>query len=652
MSWKSIAVSMLVAGGCTDAPGAQDRDARFDDSDASFDEHVDAQIFHPDAGSSIDAGVVDCSITPDARVCGCTRFVVPEGKGSGDSAADPIGSIARALMGSAAGAVVCVGARDESCRAAFDESFAMPPGVVLRGGFRAGATDFTDDPACETVVRATDPRGVVFGRTATEATEIEGMTLVGEDGGASSAVTVEGAGTLTRVRILGGSARESIGLSAIGADALAVVRQSEIAGADGVGTSTGVYVEDGRARVIGCEVRGGHAYGASRAVHAVRGRDVEVFGNDLVAAGSAPRSVAIDFEGAYGGRLGANRVVRASLSSRLSAGMSLVDCDPSVPIAIEHNERIDGGGSEVASYGIFAERCRIEVIDDLAIVGASALTENARALECRGAGTHCYVFLSTLIGSEDSAADARAIAIIGGAGSRLLMSHATACPASSTVGTCVGLDLGPGAPEPQRVECVKVHPSYGLDNTGVALDAETVFINNLIEVNRGDGLALEARSAAAEIHSNTIVRVDEPETSESALIAIRSGTAGRFFNNIVSCLGESRGSTSYRAIGTARPIAFVSNSLHGCATVGMGTSAHETIASLEAALTAQRSDARLNMSFAPDFIRPGNYHLRPGSAMIDRGVAEMNPLYDWETEDRPMDSGYDIGADEFGGATE
>jgi hypothetical protein len=379
---------------------------------------------------------------------------------------------------------------------------------------------------------------------------------------------------------------------------------------------------------------------------------VEVFGNELVAAGSAPRSVAIDFEGTYGGRLGANRVVRASLSSELSAGMALADCDLSVPIAIEHNERIDGGGSEATSYGILAERCHVEVIDNLAVVGASALAENARALECRGAGSHCYAFLSTFIGTEDSVSDARAIAILGGARSRLLMSHATGCPSGSTAGTCVGLELAAGAPEPQRVECVKVHPSYGLENTGVAIDAETVFINNLIEVNRGAGLSLEARGAASQVHSNTIVRVDEPETSESALVVIRSGAAGHFVNNIVSCLGESRGSTSYRAIGTARPIAFVSNSLHGCATIGVGATAYETIASFESALTAQRTDARLNMSFAPDFIRPGNYHLRPGSAMIDRGVAEMNPLYDWETEDRPMDSGYDIGADEFGGATE
>ena len=51
----------------------------------------------------------------------------------------------------------------------------------------------------------------------------------------------------------------------------------------------------------------------------------------------------------------------------------------------------------------------------------------------------------------------------------------------------------------------------------------------------------------------------------------------------------------------------------------------------------------------PRFLNPagGNYHLDPGSAAIDAGVAEPTITTDIDGDPRPIGAGYDIGADEF-----
>jgi len=51
---------------------------------------------------------------------------------------------------------------------------------------------------------------------------------------------------------------------------------------------------------------------------------------------------------------------------------------------------------------------------------------------------------------------------------------------------------------------------------------------------------------------------------------------------------------------------------------------------------------------SPAFVDPdvGDYHIGPGSAAIDRGV-DAGIIVDIDGESRPVDTGYDIGADEF-----
>jgi hypothetical protein len=55
-----------------------------------------------------------------------------------------------------------------------------------------------------------------------------------------------------------------------------------------------------------------------------------------------------------------------------------------------------------------------------------------------------------------------------------------------------------------------------------------------------------------------------------------------------------------------------------------------------------------NVYAEPGFVAPsaGDYHLAPGSAAIDTGVAS-GAGRDIDGEPRPMGAGYDLGADEF-----
>ena len=51
----------------------------------------------------------------------------------------------------------------------------------------------------------------------------------------------------------------------------------------------------------------------------------------------------------------------------------------------------------------------------------------------------------------------------------------------------------------------------------------------------------------------------------------------------------------------------------------------------------------------PCFVNPslGDFHLKPNSPAIDKGLPIDAPSYDFEGDPRPVGSGYDIGIDEY-----
>jgi len=58
-----------------------------------------------------------------------------------------------------------------------------------------------------------------------------------------------------------------------------------------------------------------------------------------------------------------------------------------------------------------------------------------------------------------------------------------------------------------------------------------------------------------------------------------------------------------------------------------------------------------NINADPLFVGGGNYHLKAGSPCIDAGTAEGAPTDDIDGDPRPQGAGYDIGSDEYTGAS-
>lgn len=188
---------------------------------------------------------------------------------------------------------------------------------------------------------------------------------------------------------------------------------------------------------------------------------------------------------------------------------------------------------------------------------------------------------------------------------------------------------------------------FGCDGT---LDANVIVDNS---AGTGGGLYLEYWSDVDL--TNNVVAGNQASSRGSGLYIQRSDAGLRHTTIAGNSQGDGTGVyvTNFAA---AYSTVQLENTILVSHTVGIHVDAGNA-AGLEATLwngngtnTAGGGSITLgavNVSGAPVFAAPaaGNYHLAPGSAAVDQGVA-AGVTVDMDGQPRPSDSGYDIGADE------
>ncbi|TPW08161.1 MAG: hypothetical protein FD127_4397, partial [Acidimicrobiaceae bacterium] len=257
----------------------------------------------------------DCNGVVDDP-CGCDRYVRLGGSGTGMSAGSPMGSIAAAIT-SMAGApgTICVAAQSAggTCtRTTYNEAVNMTEGIVLLGNHdSAGWT--RGNPLCETVIQAQNTNGVFFGHALTNATQIDGFTVLGSSassgpgsGTTTAAMTVQEGATITNNAITGGNRPTSYGIlfTAPGAvSAVPVVDGNTITGGSGGATvtSVGVRVSMMAPAITNNTIRGGTASGTSRAIELSSGAGTMIADNPIVEGAGATNSHGINVGGSSAG---------------------------------------------------------------------------------------------------------------------------------------------------------------------------------------------------------------------------------------------------------------------------------------------------------------------------------------------------------------
>ncbi|MEI8254347.1 MAG: putative metal-binding motif-containing protein, partial [Deltaproteobacteria bacterium] len=619
----------------------------------------------------------------DGRVdenCLCDRYVVHGAMGTGLTPASPLGTIQAAITSVAVGtrARVCVAANIVSpggCVATtYPEAVLMQEAVSVFGGYDPTAWT-RGNVACSTTIAATTGQGVYFGHGRTNATQLDGFTILGLGNpvGAltTAAVTIQEGATVTNNNITGAAVGFSIGVDLVapaGVVARPLIALNSIAGGSGSNVTDSIGV---RSTVLAPEIRGNRLIAGGTALTTSFGIALNsspgtvIADNVLVTSGMAPTTAGIDVSSDVTGVLITRNTILAggtnSTSLTPARGVFFERCSAGVG-SVFANPSISGGASPTSGIGVDILGCAANVDSNALIIGKAVNGGEAIAVRCGGATAVCNILRNQrLVGFSGTATGASGRGVYVASGALALVQGNRGISSCTAPGStnCQGVMLDAAAAgnvvDGNFVDVQRGTAAAGIFTRGTA----AMVSNNLVYASADTGIMVgpsSGVSSEAIVHSNTVVGIIAATSTPAVtnLIASSNETlplvspVGVFRNNNAVCLGSSLGRFAFAELGAyADPRVFENNNLYGCDTLYRNADGPALITLIATINTlADITSVGGNLSLDPIFVSSSDYHLQGTSPLIDQGTAAGAPIFDYDGQLRPTRPRFDIGFDE------
>ena len=572
----------------------------------------------------------------------------------------------------------------------YTEDLIMAPGISVLGGYSDdGSWDY--DPAVfVTYLESATAAGVKFLNAAIDRdTVLDGFTIFGlqinAQGGLSTAIAIDGCSpTISHNQIIAGRAANCRVVSVVGgADPLVVA--NTLWGNDCWVSSQVIRVEGSSAQVRENGIVGGAGPACVglmlEAVEQVDIRYNTISGGDADGGGLGGSAAAVGLaaSGGFDGLIVEYNIIEggsSDSSTALTAGVLLDSCAGGAA-QVENNPLILGGPARAGilndglSIGLMADGdCPAQVRNNGMLIGSAEGTEVAVGMLCTG-GAACVLEDNELVaGNVEESASVRAVGLscdLGACASVKRNRFIVGGTSTSVVGVALGVDTSPELDRNLvfagncRVGGIANDQAIGLWLGGSAAEVT----NNVIFggfCSNSSGMMAEhvvnpnGQILHANVNANYINGAGSPDgffSISNGLTLTSDGNApamNDYRNNIISAgYGIERVSVVELNAG-ADPRSFDFNDLtEGTLALYLdeGGSLLLSIAQVNALGDMQTGD---NLAVHPDLVNEtpfGDYHLKPGSPMIDMGTAEGAPDHDFDGETRPEGLGIDIGPDEL-----
>ncbi len=635
----------------------------------------------------------DCNGVVDDGCVVCARYVLAGSLGgTGLTAASPLGTIQAAInsmTAASAKGIVCVAATAPAgvcVNTVYTERVTMAEGVSVYGNYKPGTTWTRGDPACVTTitdVASASPTGagVYFGHTLTNATQLDGFTVNGintTSPTASSAITMQGGGTVSNNIVTGGVAAASYGInlaapSAATLPAPVIVSNSVSGGSSNLTTtissSIGIRISNLAPAIRNNRsITGGTASNNSRGIEITNsGRGSQITDNGLISGGAANLAIGIDASGDLSSVLIARNAIASGIGASQARAISALSCNTSSGSAsiLANTSIAAAGGTGAPAYGIAVQNggsgCSVLIDSNASIIGKTSNGSTATAVWCNGSGTTCTVTNNLKIAGFDLATGGagKGVHVLGGAGGAIRRNASiVGCGTggSSSAG-CAGVHLEGAAPS--VVDANVFAMNYGNYASGVRVRWTNANVrNNVVWVNGGNGIELDVRPSSsgafeAIVHSNTVIApptsAGTPPTAQLLVVDNETSSGppnGVFRNNLAICQGTGVNRTAFREFGSfGDPRVLENNDFFGCATLygDRETGNLTSVAAINALADVPLKGS--NVSLDPAFVT-GGFRLSATSPVIDLGSAAGCPATDHDLQSRPARMTCDMGADE------
>lgn len=635
----------------------------------------------------------DCDGVVDDGCAVCARYVLAGAVGgTGLTPASPLGTIQAAInsmTAASAKGIVCVAATAPAgvcVSTVYSERVTMAEGVSVFGNYKPGTAWTRGDAACVTVINdvaSASPTGagVYFGHALTNATQLDGFTVNGINSTsptASSAITMQGGGTVTNNVITGGVAAASYGLNLVAPSAATlpapVIMRNSVSGGSSsltttVSASVGIRISNLAPAIRNNRsITGGTASNNSRGIEISNsGRGAQITDNTLISGGAANLAIGIDANGDVSSVVIARNAIASGVGNGQARAISALSCNTSSGSAsiLENSSITAAGGTGAPAYGIAVQNggagCSVLIDSNAKIVGKTSNGSTATAVWCSGAGTACTVTNNAKLAGFDIATGGagKGVHVLGGASGTIRRNASiVGCGVggSSSAG-CAGVHLEGAAPS--VVDANVFAMNYGNYASGVRVRWTNANVrNNVVWVNGGNGIELDVRPSSsgafeAIVHSNTVIA---PPTSAGTppiaqLLVVDNETSsgppnGVFRNNLAICQGTGLNRTAFREFGSfGDPRVLENNDFFGCATLyaDRETGNLTSISAINALADVPVKGS--NVSVDPALVT-GGFRLSATSPVIDLGTAAGCPATDHDLQSRPARMTCDIGADE------
>ena len=647
----------------------------------------------------------DCDGAIDEDGCSCVH-VSPTGLDTNPgTATNPMktinAAIARAVQSGPS--IVCVAA-DFSCLTSvnYDEAVVMHNGIHVYGGYQPVGTTWPRSANCMTRIRAQDPLGVFFDAAVVNPTILDGFTIAAQAAAATNAaITVKGStgAVIGNNVVSGGSGTTSYGINVIddaGKAATPTIIGNTIAGGNGTALAIGVRSLNS-APVVRASCGTLDASGRCTSTCTTAGsRSIRA----RISGGSGAASDGIRLESSPGAVIDQNSICAGS-SSAAAAGVRIAgDADATV---IRGN-RIEANGGQQDSVGVWAEPCAgaSPWIANNSLISAAQGLAGAHMEGIRAIGD-CHPRIDSnarIVGSAEGSVNLVATGIAceedGGThvssrcaidGNAQILGSAAGSPATATGIRC----------DDSACAVIRDNPAIsgraGGNSTGVSLgDTDTLVDANVIDAGCASSIAtgLLSDNSRARIQNNQISGavgvscVPTVGTSVAVEVLIGNGSneidlhsndlfAGGFSfactsigiafdvsaqappgargiirNNIVLA-GLCNQSFDVAELDVAAdPRVLENNDLWqnpSLATALYRDEASSNLVTIAAVNALPDIDASANISADPLLSPDG--HIVGTSVCRNTGTSAGGPIYDFEGDQRPQESGFDIGRDEY-----
>jgi hypothetical protein len=647
----------------------------------------------------------DCDGAIDEDGCGCVH-VSPLGLDTNPgTATNPMktinAGIARAVQSGPS--IVCV-ATGVTCLAAanYNEAVTMHNGIHVYGGYQQVGNPWPRVATCVTSIRAQDALGVSFDAAVVDPTILDGFTISAQAAApANAAITVKGStGAVINDNVItGGNGTTSYGINVIddvGKAATPTITGNTIAGGNGTALAVGVRSLNSapvvRANCGTVDVLGRCTSSCS----AVVGRSIRA----RTTGGSGTASDAIRLESSPGAVIDQNTICSGS-STAAAAGIRI---SGDAEATVIRGNMINGIGGQQDSVGVWAEPCAgaSPWIAGNNLISAAAGVAGAHMEGIRAIGD-CHPRIDSnarIVGSAEGSANLVATGIaceedtgthvssrctIDGNGQ--ILGSASGSPATS-----IGIRCDDGACAAVRDNTV-ISGRAGGNSTGVSLgDTDALVDSNVIEAGCASsiGTGLLSDNSRARIQNNQISGaggdncMSTPATSVAVEVLVGNGSneidlhsndvfAGGFSgactsigiafdlsaqpppgargiarNNIVLA-GLCNQSFDIAELDVAAdPRVLENNDLWHNPNLATALYRDEASSNLvTAAAVNALPDIAASANISADPLLSPDGHIAGGSVCRNTGTSAGGPLYDYEGDLRPQESGFDIGRDEY-----